>query len=105
MKMKELEEQRRLRVWKSLRDQKQRRIPFERVASRLWEINDEKRARWSYLQGLGFVQYLAREHGAFRLRLLLESARRERSVTRAFERTYGKSLEDLEKAWWAEVLR
>lgn len=86
-----------------LREGASRRIPFKSVPARLWEVDDESLARWSYLQGLGFVEYLAGRFHPFRLRLCLESMTREQSVSKAFELTFGASLEELEARWWKEI--
>ena len=55
------------------------------------------------MQGLGFVEYLVRNYHEFRLLLLLEAITSEGSVSRAFEVTYGKRLDELEVAWWRQV--
>jgi hypothetical protein len=80
-----------------------RRTAFKDVPGRLWEVDDEELARWTYLQGLAFVEHLAGKFHEFRLRLLLRAIVREGSVSQAFERTYGLSLEAAEAAWWKEV--
>jgi tetratricopeptide (TPR) repeat protein len=95
--------ERRRRIEEDLRQNRARRTPFAKIPSRLWEVSSEPEARWSYVQGLGFVEFLAGKHLVFRLRLLLETARKERSLQRAVELTYGKSLEALEEAWWGSL--
>lgn len=80
-----------------------RRVPFARIPVRLWELSDEAEARWTYLQGLGFVDYLVDNYQMFRLQLLLQSARTEGSIGAAFELTYGKKLAVLEAEWWQFV--
>jgi tetratricopeptide (TPR) repeat protein len=80
-----------------------RKVAFKDVPGRLWEVDDEELARWTYLQGLGFVEHLAGRFHEFRLRLLLLSIVREGSVSQAFEKTYGMNLEAAEAAWWREV--
>ena len=69
-----------------------RKIPFKEVPARLWEVDDEALARWTYLQGLGFVEHLAGRFHEFRLRLLLAAIAREGSLGRGFEVTYGAPL-------------
>jgi len=86
-----------------LREGAARKISFRKVPARLWEVDDEALARWTYLQGLGFVRFLARRFHPFRLRLCLEAITREQSVAKAFETTYGARLEVLESLWWEEV--
>jgi hypothetical protein len=86
-----------------LREGASRKISFRKVPARLWEVDDEALARWTYLQGLGFVGFLSRRFHPFRLRLCLEALAREQSVAKAFEKTYGAGLEDLEKLWWEDV--
>jgi hypothetical protein len=80
-------------------------LSLRSVPTRLWEVEDEALARWTYLEGLGFVEYLVERHQEFRLRLLLRTLAREGSVARAFEVTYGATLDALEAAWWEELLR
>ena len=80
-----------------------RKIPFRSVPARLWEVEDVALARWTYLQGLGFVDFLCERFQEFRLRLLLEGLARERSLGAAFEATYGLTLEAAEAAWWREL--
>jgi len=82
-----------------------RRVRFQDVPARLWEIDDEALARWTYLQGLGFVSFLAEKYQPFRLGLCLHAMREEGSVGRGFEVTYGETLEALEKAFWSAVLK
>ena len=88
---------------KLLRAGAARKIPFRNVPARLWEVEDETLARWTYLQGLGFVDYLCERFLEFRLRLLLEALAKERSLGAAFEATYGFTLEAAEAAWWREI--
>lgn len=83
--------------------QRSRRLPLHEIPARLWEVDDEELARQSYLQGLGFVAYLADRFHEFRLRLVLGAIAEEHSVTRAFERVYGATLETLEGQWWQEL--
>ncbi len=80
-----------------------RRVSLKNIPSRLWEVEDEELARWSYLQGLGFVEFLSLRYLPFRLRLCLEAITRERSVSKAFEVTYGAPFEELEALWWKEI--
>jgi tetratricopeptide (TPR) repeat protein len=79
------------------------RVRLEDVPVRLWEVDDESLARKTYLQGLGFVEFLVAEFHEFRLRLLLEAIREEGSLKKAFERTYGLSLHEAEDRWWSDV--
>lgn len=79
------------------------RLSFSKIPTRLWEVDDERLARWTYLEGLGFVDYLRATYSPFRIRLCLESLRAEGSVPRAFEVTFGQRLEALEEAWWASL--
>jgi hypothetical protein len=88
---------------KLLREGASRKIPFRSVPARLWEVEDEALARWTYLQGLGFVDFLCERFQEFRLRLLLEGLAKERSLGAAFEATYGLTLEAAEAAWWREL--
>ena len=96
--------ERRALIDKQLREGSKRRLPFARVPARLSDLTDEQKARWTYLQGLGFVEDLADRYAVFRLRMLIETARVEGSLSRAFELTYGQSLEVLEESWWKELL-
>ena len=91
-------------VRQQLSAQSARRLSFGEVPARLWEVEDVETARWTYLQGLGFVHFLNARFYRFRLVLLLDAIARERSLSKAFEMTYGRSLEALENLWWAEVL-
>ncbi|MBI4586500.1 MAG: hypothetical protein HY717_21020 [Planctomycetes bacterium] len=95
--------ERRKKVEEQLRKNRAQRSPLSRIPSRLWEATSEAEARWTYLQGLGFVEFLAGRYQIFRLRLLLEAARSEGSLHRAFQWTYGKKLEELEEEWWAAL--
>ena len=87
-----------------LREGASRRIRFKDVPSRLWEVENEELARWTYLQGLGFVEFLVARFQEFRLRLLLEAIEGEGSVSKAFELTYGLSLESAEGLWWKDMV-
>ena len=82
---------------------RERRLPLLKVPARLWAVNDVKLARQSYLQGLGFVEFLVENFQEFRVRLLLAALAEEHSLGKAFERTFGLSLEELEKLWWKDV--
>ncbi len=95
--------ERRKKVEEQLQKNRARRLPLSRIPSRLWEATSESEARWTYLQGLGFVEFLAGRYQVFRLRLLLESARTEGSLQSAFQWTYGKKLEELEEEWWGTL--
>ncbi|HVR73249.1 MAG TPA: hypothetical protein VMT52_02915 [Planctomycetota bacterium] len=88
---------------KLLKEGAHQRIAFQQVPSRLWGVDDEALARWTYLQGLGFVEFLVARFQPFRLRLCLEALRGERSLEKAFEMAYGQSLEALEDLWWKEI--
>ena len=94
---------RRERLAKDLRALPGKRIPLEKVPLRMWEISDQAFARLTYLEGLGFVDFLVERHRAFRLRLLLAACRREGSLSRAFEVTYGAGLAGLEAQWWRSL--
>lgn len=100
----QLRARRRELVERRLRNERERRVAFAKIPARLWDISSESEARWTYLQGLGFVEFLAGKHHIFRLRLLLETARAERSLKRAFTLTYGQELSVLEDAWWRTLL-
>ena len=89
------------RLWQG----RARKVAFSKVPGRLWKLDDEALARWTYLQGYGFVEYLVENFAEFRLRLLVDGIRAEGSLETAFRRTYGVSLSDLEVAWWREVER
>ena len=86
-----------------LKESREARIPLKKMPARLGNIDDVELARWVYLQGLGFVEFLAEKYRPFRLRLLLRAIAEEHSAAEAFERIYGRSTEDLEKEWWARV--
>ena len=90
-------------IHKRLREGSDARIPLPKMPARLDGVDDVDLARWIYLQGLGFVEFLAERYKPFRLRLFLRALSEEHSVSRAFERTYGASLADLEKEWWDSV--
>jgi tetratricopeptide (TPR) repeat protein len=86
-----------------LRSKPSQRLHFKDVPARLWEVDDEEVARRTYLQGLAFVDYLVRRFHEFRLQLCLLSIAQEGSLSKAFQRTYGASLDDLEGLWWKEI--
>jgi len=69
----------------------------------MWEISDPAVARLTYLEGLGFVTFLVESHRAFRLRILLTALRRDGSLAKAFQSTYGASLQELEGRWWGSL--
>ena len=91
-------------VRKLLREQASRRSALREIPARLWEIKDVESARWTYLQGLGFADFLSQRFQRFRLVLLLDALTRTGSLSRSFELTYGLSLEALEGLWWTELL-
>lgn len=86
-----------------VRDGARARIRFEDVPARLWEVDDEAFARQTYLQGLGFVEFLIERFLEFRLGLLLRAIREEGSLKKGFETVYGLSLEQAEAEWWSWV--
>lgn len=86
-----------------LRERARARIRFEDVPGRLWEVDDEAFARQTYLQGLGFVEFLVERFLEFRLGLLLRAIHEEGSLKKGFETVYGLSLESAEVEWWAWV--
>ena len=90
-------------VYARLKESREARIPLKKMPSRLGKIDDVELARWVYLQGLGFVEFLVEKYKPFRLRLLLRAIAEEHSVATAFERVYGRSTEDLEKEWWKRI--
>ena len=90
-------------VYSRLKDSKEIRIPLKKMPARLGKIDDVALARWVYLQGLGFVEFLAEKYKPFRLRLLLRAIAEEHSAAAAFERVYGRSTGELEKEWWERV--
>ena len=90
-------------VYARLKESKEIRIPLKKMPARLGKIDDVELARWVYLQGLGFVEFLAEKYKPFRLRLLLRAIAEEHSAATAFERIYGRSTGDLEKEWWERV--
>jgi len=94
---------RREKILSELKANAAKRIPLEKVPERLWEITDPNLARWTYLEGLGFVTYLVEKHRAFRLRLLLAAARREGSLAQGFQVTYGAPFSEVENRWWQTV--
>ncbi len=87
----------------SLGEGRDRRVEFGELPARLWQVEDEELARWTYLQAYGLVEYLVRRFKEFRLRLLIDAIRAEGSLEGAFRKTYGLTLEELEAAWWSEV--
>lgn len=91
------------RTRRDLRSVASKRIPLEKMPARMGDITDPGLARLAYLEGLGFVDYLAERYQAFRLRLLLATFRRGGSLARAFQETYGAALGDLETAWWKSI--
>jgi tetratricopeptide (TPR) repeat protein len=94
---------RRAAVYARLREGRDARIPLRKMPAYLGDIEDVELARWIYLEGLGFVEFLADRYKPFRVRLFLAALSEEHSASRAFERTYGAALEDLEKEWWDAV--
>lgn len=90
-------------VYSRLKESKEIRIPLKKMPARLGKIDDVALARWVYLQGLGFVEFLAEKYKPFRLRLLLRAIAEDHSAAAAFERIYGRSTGDLEKEWWERV--
>jgi hypothetical protein len=91
------------RATAQLRAARAKRLPLREIPSRLWEVEDEALARLSYLEGLGFVEFLARAYQPFRLSILLRALGESRSLERAVESTYGATLEELERRWWREL--
>lgn len=90
---------------RQLRAASGRRMALEKIPARLWAVDDVDLARQSYLQGHGFVEYLVENFHEFRLRLLLSALAEEHSLGKAFERTFGLSLGELEEGWWRDVER
>lgn len=90
-------------VLAQLRENAADRVRLTQIPARLWEHANEAQARWSYVQGLGFVEFLVRRHHLFRLRVFLQAARDQGSIQSAFQSTYGRSIEELEDVWWATV--
>jgi tetratricopeptide (TPR) repeat protein len=86
-----------------LRSKPAQRLHFKDVPARLWEVDDEDVARRTYLQGLAFVDDLVRRFHEFRIQLLLLSVTQEGSLSKAFQRTYGLSLDEAESLWWGEM--
>lgn len=86
-----------------LRRHRAKRLRFQDVPARLWEVEDQEIARLTYLQALDFVEFLVARFHEFRLRLLLEAIHREGSVSEGFRLTYGWDLEESESRWWQEV--
>jgi tetratricopeptide (TPR) repeat protein len=99
----ELRQRRHAALVVQLRERAQHRVRLAKIPARLWEHANEDQARWSYLQGLGFVEFLVRRHHLFRLRVFLRAARELGSIQSACQRTYGRSLEELETAWWSTI--
>jgi len=91
------------KVKKELLSNRKQRLSLEKIPARMAEITDPGLARWSYLEGLGFVSYLVEKHRSFRLRLLLSAYRREGSLSKAFLATYGAPLAALEADWWKSI--
>jgi tetratricopeptide (TPR) repeat protein len=91
------------RARKELLAHRDKRIPLEKIPPRMWEISDPALARWTYLEGLGFVTWVVERHRPFRLRLLLSAYRRDGSLAQAFQSTYGAPLEALESQWWTSL--
>lgn len=87
-----------------LREHAHQRVSLAKIPVRLWEQSDEARARWTYLQGLSFVDYLVDTYHLFRLRVFLKTARDSGSLQSACRLTYGRELEKLEDDWWKSVL-
>jgi hypothetical protein len=90
-------------VYAALHKRIDRRIPLRKMPARLEAVDDVDLARHIYLEGLGFVEFLAERYKPFRLRLFLRALAEEHSASRAFERTYGASLDDLEAQWWSAI--
>ncbi|MBN1441920.1 MAG: hypothetical protein JXA90_04375 [Planctomycetes bacterium] len=91
------------RIYAELRGARDRRIPLDEIPARLWAVSDVELARWSYREGLAFVEFLVERYGEFRLRLLLGAMAEEHSVERAFARTYGLDRAQLEERFWREI--
>lgn len=89
------------RLWEG----RARKLAFAQLSRRLWQLEDEELARWTYLQAYGFVEFLVERFKEFRLRLLVDAIRAEGSLDGAFRKTYGQSLSELERAWWSKVER
>jgi len=90
-------------IYRRLASGADERVPLRRMPAQLADLDDVELTRWIYLQSLGFVEFLAERYKPFRLRLFLAALTEERSASRAFERTYGASIEDLEKRWWEAI--
>ncbi len=93
----------RSRAREKLRASQAARIAFKDMPARLWEIDNEEVAQMTYLEGLGFVEFLAERYKPFRLTLLLKALSSEGSLRRAFAVTYGTGLEELERNWWKSL--
>lgn len=63
------------------------------------------RASLAYLESHAMVEYLARHYGQERLRRVCEELTRTRNLVRALDRTYHKTLAELEAEVQAELLR
>ncbi len=87
----------------ALRERGRKRIRFEDVPARLWELDDEELARQTYLQGLGFVEFLVELGSEFRLGLLLRAIHEQGSLKKGFEVVYGLGLEEAEAKWWSAL--
>ena len=95
--------QQRQAIYAALYERINSRIPLRKIPARLEDVEDVDLVRHIYLEGLGFVEFLAQRYKPFRLRLFLRALAEEHSASRAFERTFGASLEDLEAQWWSVI--
>jgi hypothetical protein len=80
-------------------------IPLQRLSSPSLAHLPDGRASLAYLESHAMVEHLARRYGRDRLRRVCEELTRTRNVDRALDRTYHKSLEQLELELRAELLR
>lgn len=80
-------------------------IPLASLSSPSLAHLPDGQASLAYLESHALVEYLARRYGSERLRRLCEELTRTRNMERALERSYHKTLAELEEELRAELLR
>jgi len=78
-------------------------LPLESLAGPSFAHLSGDSASLAYLESHGMIEYLARRHGEQKLRWLCQELARTRNLDRALDRTYHRSLAELESELRAEL--
>ena len=78
-------------------------IPLESLSAPSLAHLDQGSASLAYLESHAMVEHLARRHGKERLRRVCEELARTRNIARALDRTYHRTLAELEAELRAEL--